>query len=54
MVAAVNLFVELDNREALVSVKLLDQHRVVKELVGPKSDRCITRMWSRKDQKSLA
>ena len=31
---ALRKFIEVDNHEASVSVKLLDQHRVVKELVG--------------------
>ena len=32
---ALRHFIEEDNKQALVSVKLLDQHRVVNELVGP-------------------
>ena len=35
MVAAVRQLIEVDNHKALVSVKLLDQHRAVVELVGP-------------------
>ena len=34
-VLALRPFIEVDNK-ALTSVKLLDQHRVVTELVGPK------------------
>ena len=36
VVAALRQFIEVDNRQALVSVMLLDEHRVVRELVGPK------------------
>ena len=35
VVAALRQFIEVDNLKALVSVKLLDQHRVVTKLVGP-------------------
>ena len=36
VVAALRRVIEVDNLQALVSVALLDEHRVVKELVGPK------------------
>ena len=32
---ALRQFIEVDNHKALVSVKPLDRHRVVKEVVGP-------------------
>ena len=38
MVAASRRFTEVDNHKTLVSVKLLDQHRVVKEVLGPAFD----------------
>ena len=38
-VAAVRQFVEVDKHKALVSVKLLDQHRAVQEVVIPAFDR---------------
>ena len=39
MAAPLRQFIEVGNHKALVSVKLLDQHRVVPELVGPKFKR---------------
>ena len=38
MVAALRQFIEFDNHNALVTVKLVDQHRAVTELVGPSFD----------------
>ena len=39
MVAAFRQFIEVDNHKALVFADLLDQHRVVKEVVGPAFDK---------------
>ena len=38
MIAALRQFTEVDSHKALVSVMLLDQHRVVKEVVGSAFD----------------
>ena len=41
MAAALNQFIEFGNHRALVSGKLVDQHRVVKEVRAASPARCL-------------
>ena len=55
VVAALRQFFEVDSHKALVSVKLLDQDRVLKDVVGPTFNLWISKMQrSKKDQKSVS